>query len=479
MKPADSNVLDERQDFIIYNKKNAQKKSTFQCDQNSTSGAVSQRACVYCGARVVLNPITDAVHIVHGPIGCASYTWDIRGSLSSDKEFYRNSYSTDLRERDIIFGGEKKLSKAIEEIMETQKEAKVIFVYATCVVGVIGDDLGAVARQAEEKYGIRVIPVQSSGFAGNKSSGYKAGCDAILDLMTGKPVSENVVLSETDKDPLAFNFLGDFNLAGETWLLKRYFKEMGVKLITAITGDSTCESLQKALNASFNIIQCAGSMNYLATHMKDKYGIPYAKTSFYGLDDIMDSLRTIAALTKSDVVIARTEKLIEREMAQTKFALNPYRQRIKGKTVAIYVGGGFKAISLIKQFNDLGLRSVMVGTQTGQKGEYDTIQEISDEGTVILDDANPSELEKFIREKGADLLVGGVKERPLAYKLGVAFIDHNHERKHPLCGFEGAVNFAKEVDVTLNSPVWAYINEALSEAFDVDLESTVEFAEEA
>jgi len=166
-------------------------------------------------------------------------------------------------------------------------------------------------------------------------------------------------------------------------------------------------------------------------------------------------------------------------MAQTKFALNPYRQRIKGKTVAIYVGGGFKAISLIKQFNDLGLRSVMVGTQTGQKEEYDTIQTISDEDTVILDDANPSELEKFIREKGADLLVGGVKERPLAYKLGVAFIDHNHERKHPLCGFEGAVNFAKEVDVTLNSPVWAYINAALAEAFDVDLEPTVSLAEEA
>ena len=53
------------------------------CDTASVAGAVSQRACVYCGARVVLNPITDAFHIVHGPIGCASYTWDIRGSLTS------------------------------------------------------------------------------------------------------------------------------------------------------------------------------------------------------------------------------------------------------------------------------------------------------------------------------------------------------------------------------------------------------------
>ncbi len=99
----------------------------------------------------------------------------------------------------------------------------------------------------------------------------------------------------------------------------------------------------------------------------------------------------------------------------------------------------------------------MVGTQTGKKGDYDTIRSLAKEGTVILDDANPAELEKFILEKGADILVGGVKERPLAYKLGVAFCDHNHERKHALCGYVGAVNFAKEIDLTVNSPVWSYL----------------------
>jgi nitrogenase molybdenum-cofactor synthesis protein NifE len=67
---------------------------------------VSQRACVFCGSRVVLYPIADAVHLVHGPIGCAAYTWDIRGSLSSGPELHRLSFSTDLQEKDVIFGGE-------------------------------------------------------------------------------------------------------------------------------------------------------------------------------------------------------------------------------------------------------------------------------------------------------------------------------------------------------------------------------------
>lgn len=41
---------------------------------------------------------------------------------------------------------------------------KLIFVYATCIVGVIGDDVKAVCKMAEEKYNVPVIPVMSQVF---------------------------------------------------------------------------------------------------------------------------------------------------------------------------------------------------------------------------------------------------------------------------------------------------------------------------
>ncbi|OCL27248.1 nitrogenase iron-molybdenum cofactor biosynthesis protein NifE [Orenia metallireducens] len=445
-------MLDERKDFILCNFKNKEKR--LKCDQDSVAGSVSQRACVYCGARVVLNPITDAYHIVHGPIGCASYTWDIRGSLSSGAETFRNSFSTDLREKDIVFGGEKKLIAAIDEIME-KYSPKTIFIYSTCVVGVIGDDLDAVCRGAEKKYGIRVIPVQAPGFAGNKSSGYKAACRAMLALM------------DTNLAPIkrkGINILGDFNLAGEMWILKGYLERVGIEVNAKFTGDSSCQEIMKAPQAELNIVQCAGSMTFLAKKMKEKYDIPFVKISFVGVEDTISSLREIAKLLGEEEVINNVEELIKEEKAKIEEKLEFYRQRLIGYSAAIYVGGGFKAISLIKQFADLGIKTVMVGTQTGKKEEYDQIRELTDEGTIILDDATPTELEKFMKERGADILVGGVKERPLAYKLGVAFCDHNHERKHPLTGFIGAVNFAKELDSTLNSPIWKIIaNESRGE----------------
>ena len=75
------------------------------CGKVSLAGSISQRACVFCGSRVVLYPIADALHIIHGPIGCAAYTWDIRGSLSSGPALHRFRFLTDMRERSLVFGG--------------------------------------------------------------------------------------------------------------------------------------------------------------------------------------------------------------------------------------------------------------------------------------------------------------------------------------------------------------------------------------
>ncbi|MDR1538919.1 MAG: nitrogenase iron-molybdenum cofactor biosynthesis protein NifE [Clostridiales bacterium] len=440
-----ASILEERKSSIIL----SGAKKGVSCEKESVSGSVSQRACVFCGARVVLNPITDACHIVHGPIGCASYTWDIRGSLTSGGEAYRNSYSTDLRETDIVFGGEKKLKAAIDELMESeQKPPKLIFVYATCIVGVIGDDVEAVCRESQKKWGIRVIPVKAPGFSGTKSQGYKLACDAIMDY-----------ISPFARQPASFgiNILGDYNLAGEMWIVKGYFEKIGIPVISTITGDASSESLIKAPSASLNVVQCAGSASYLAQRMEAEMGVPWLKASFYGAQDISSSIVRVADALKDAAICEKARAFTAYESERARSVIDKYKPRFEGKKAAIFVGGGFKAISLIRQFKEFGMKIVLVGTQTGKRDEYDVIESIADDGAVVLDDANPAELEQFMAEKGADILVGGVKERPLAYKLGVAFLDHNHERKHPLAGYIGIENFASEVNLSMNSPVWHHL----------------------
>jgi len=137
--------------------------------------------------------------------------------------------------------------------------------------------------------------------------------------------------------------------------------------------------------------------------------------------------------------------------------LTQYRKDLEGKRAAIYVGGAFKAFSLIKAFRHLGMKVVLVGSQTGTKEDYEELATICDPGTVIVDDANPLELSKYVRELDVDVFVGGVKERPIAHKLGVGFCDHNHERKEALEGFVGMLNFAREIHASATSPVWRFV----------------------
>ena len=157
------NLLEGREKQV-YEKTAGGAEIEIACDKTSLSGSVSQRACVFCGSRVVLYPVADAIHIVHGPIGCAAYTWDIRGAVSSGPELHRLSFSTDLQEMDVIYGGEKKLYKSLVELID-QYQPNAAFIYSTCIIGLIGDDIDAVckkvAKERRESRSCRCIPKDS------------------------------------------------------------------------------------------------------------------------------------------------------------------------------------------------------------------------------------------------------------------------------------------------------------------------------
>ncbi len=441
-------ILEGRQGQVFEKKSGDEQQFDIACDKTSLSGSVSQRACVFCGSRVVLYPVADAIHIVHGPIGCAAYTWDIRGAVSSGPELHRLSFSTDLQEMDVIYGGEKKLYRSLIELID-QYQPKAAFIYSTCIIGLIGDDIEAVCRKVAQEKGIPVMPVHSEGFKGTKKDGYKAACSALMKLI-GTGSTEGI-------SKFSINILGEFNLAGEAWIIREYYEKMGIEVVATMTGDGRIDAIRRSHGASLNVVQCSGSMTSLAKDMEEKYGIPYIRVSYFGFEDMSKSLYDVAALfPERPEIMEKAREIVRDEIRKYYPEMQKFKSSLTGKKAAIYVGGAFKTFSLIKALRTIGMSVVLAGSQTGNKDDYERLREMCDEGTVIVDDSNPVELSKFVLEKEADLLIGGVKERPIAFKLGVGFCDHNHERKIPLAGFVGMYNFAKEVYESVMSPVWQF-----------------------
>ncbi len=125
----------------------------------------------------MIGPSRDILSITHGPIGCAFYSWltrrnQTRPPSASDANFITYCLSTDMTEEEIVFGGEKKLKAAIKEAYEIF-HPKAIAMFSTCPVGLIGDDVHAVARQMKEELGINVFAFSCEGYRGvSQSAGH-------------------------------------------------------------------------------------------------------------------------------------------------------------------------------------------------------------------------------------------------------------------------------------------------------------------
>jgi nitrogenase molybdenum-cofactor synthesis protein NifE len=149
-------------------------------------------------------------------------------------------------------------------------------------------------------------------------------------------------------------------------------------------------------------------------------------------------------------------RLVDAEEARVKPVVEAFRKKLSGKTAAVCVGGTYKATAIIRQLKELGIKPLIIGTQHGSPEDYKIIHDFSVEGAVILNDTSPVEIEKYIKEKKPDIFVGNVKERTLALKMGIPFVDFNHDRKYPLTTYEGMINFVTELDLTANHPVWKW-----------------------
>jgi len=427
--------------------------------KKSEPGEGTERSCAYDGARVVLMPITDVIHLVHGPIACAGNSWDNRGARSSGSQLYRRGFTTEMLENDVIFGGEKKLYKAILDLAERYKgQANAIFVYATCVTAMTGDDVEAVCKAASEKVSIPIIPVNTPGFIGDKNIGNRLAGEILFKHVIG--TAEPPVLGE-----YPINLIGEYNIAGDLWGMLPLFDRLGIQILSCISGDAKFQELRYAHRAKLNIIICSKSLTNLAKKMQKNYGMPYLEESFYGMTDTAKALRDIAreldnivnGLEKR-IMQDRVEQLIAVEEELCRKRIAPYRARLEGKRAVLFTGG-VKTWSMVNSMQELGVEILAAGTQNSTLEDFYRMKGLMHKDAQIIEDTSTAGLLAVMAEKMPDLIVAGGKTKFLALKTKTPFLDINHGRSHPYAGYEGMVTFARQLDLTVNNPIWPVINE--------------------
>jgi nitrogenase molybdenum-iron protein alpha chain len=415
------------------------------------------RGCAYAGSKgVVFGPIKDMAHISHGPIGCGQYSRAGRRNYytgySGVNAFGTLNFTSDFQEKDIVFGGDKKLTKLIEELDMLFPLTKGISIQSECPVGLIGDDIEAVARETQKLLNKPVVPVRCEGFRGvSQSLGHHIANDVVRDWILSNRDGKDF---ETTAYDVAI--IGDYNIGGDAWASRILLEEIGLRVVAQWSGDGTLVEMENTPKVKLNLVHCYRSMNYISRHMEEKYGIPWLEYNFFGPTKIAQSLRKIAALF-DETIQANTEAVIAKYQAQTDAVIAKYKPRLTGKRVLLYLGG-LRPRHVIGAYEDLGMEIIGSGYEFAHNDDYDRSLPDMKKDTLLFDDASSFELEAIIKALKPDLVGSGIKEKYIFQKMGFPFRQmHSWDYSGPYHGYDGFAVFARDMDMTLNNPSWSQL----------------------
>ncbi len=431
-----------------------QSKKCITSNRKSLPGVMTIRGCAYAGSKgVVWGPVKDMIHISHGPVGCGQYSRAGRRNyyvgITGVNTFGDMNFTSDFQEKDIVFGGDKKLAKLIDEIEMLFPMNKGITVQSECPIGLIGDDIEAVSKKASAAITKPVVPVRCEGFRGvSQSLGHHIANDAVRDWVLGNRDGKPF-----EGTPYDVSIIGDYNIGGDAWSSRILLEEMGLRVIAQWSGDGTLAEMENTPRAKLNLLHCYRSMNYISRHMEEKYGIPWLEYNFFGPTKIAESLRAIAAHF-DDTIKEGAERVIAKYQPMMDAVIAKYRPRLQGKKVMLYVGG-LRPRHVIGAYEDLGMEVVGTGYEFAHNDDYDrTIKEMGN-ATLLYDDVTGLEFEEFVKKIKPDLIGSGIKEKYIFQKMGIPFRQmHSWDYSGPYHGYDGFAIFARDMDMTTNNPVW-------------------------
>lgn len=481
-----------------------------QANVRTIPGIITQRGCTYAGCKgVVLGPTRDIVNITHGPIGCGFYSWLTRRNQTkptTDEEanFIPYCFSTDMQDKNIVFGGEDKLKQAIREAYELF-QPKAIAIFSTCPVGLIGDDVHRVARHMMEEIGgdINIFGFSCEGYRGvSQSAGHHIANNGLFKNLIGRDDEVRGSLK------YRVNLLGEYNIGGDAFELERVFEKCGINLVSTFSGNSTIESFENAHTADLNMVMCHRSINYVAEMMETAFGIPWIKVQPIGARSTAKMLRKIAQYFGDQELIDKVEEVVAEEMAEVEAVREKIYTKTKGKLSMLFVGGS-RAHHYQDLFEELGMTTIAAGYEFGHRDDYEgrrviptiqidadsrNIEEITvtkdatrynprkteselqelnkelefteykgimdqmEKGTLVIDDLSHYEMEKLIEMYHPDVFCAGIKEKFCVQKMGIPLKQlHNYDVGGPYAGFKGAINFYKDIEMMVGANIWKEI----------------------
>ncbi|MEI3216862.1 MAG: nitrogenase component 1 [Lachnospiraceae bacterium] len=414
--------------------------------------------CVLAGINSVLGALDRVCPIYHsGPGCCMQTTAADQGQSGHKSSRFVSSVSlpsTNMLEKEVVFGGTEKLRTTVQGAIDII-DADAYFVLTGCTAGIIGDDIVSVTEEFQDK-GYSVYPIETPGFVGDSNLGY----ETVWTTMINQVIEEDV-----PKDDKLVNIFGIIPYHDPFWSgaleeIDRILSALGLKVNTFFTKHQGIETIRKCSGAALNIIINPWLFKGPAKKMEQKFGIPSIRVPglFVGATDTTKFVRQVAEAMHLDQeivdkVIAAEEEYVYDYLAQSVGV-------VSWKRFAV-VADANNAVGITRYLaNDFSFTPVLVIVSEPlfrQEDKDRIVAQIEDleyaKPPKVIFASDQYEINQALREEEEEitLLIGSSNEREVALEKDIQFILAAFPMNERLvfnrtyAGYRGSLTFTEDL----------------------------------
>lgn len=404
--------------------------------------------CQAVNSMTALLSMEDAVLVVHSPQGCSGCA--VRGGdnfrvgqIYRGVEHVRNPriIVTNLDQKSVVFGGEKKLRDAIALAAE-RYDPKIIFVFTSCASAIIGDDVDTIVEEMQPNFKAVLVPIHCEGFKSKiASSGYDATFIAI-----NKYILKGIKVQRQEN---LINLFAPVSVSQVDQIeIERILAQIGLE-VNYIPFYGSLEKIKKIPMATASTAICKVFADEFMKTLEQEYGIPYSHTIMpLGVHNTDKWLRGIAKAAGKE---KEAEEFIAREHERIQPVLDELRGRLEGKKVFVCGAGKGRAFAMAALAEDFGMK--LVGLQTpfydqDSQDDIEYLNELHGEYIVDVGRLQPFEQINLLKKIKPDLFIG----YPIwAAKLGIPTCYIN-ENKRPSMGYDSLLYIGNKIAEQLENP---------------------------
>ncbi|GHV52654.1 oxidoreductase nitrogenase component 1 [Deltaproteobacteria bacterium] len=442
------------------------------CFRNNERGFCQGSICQLLPGGGIVNSFQDSVVIMHGSIGCGGAGHNNNANIRNRQMLAGDQnprgalwLSTNLKERDVVSGGEEKLEEAILAA-DRRYRPSVITVVSTCVPGIIGDDIDGVVARLQPEVNAILVPVHCEGF---KTKIMATAYDAIyhglarhvLPANRRRPAGEDyepdrLVIDEVTKFAEKQHLRRTINLMNVSSMTPQDEAELRrlLQVLNLEVNIYPCFAhpldIVKATQAALSVSTCPTHDDYFVKHLQAKYGVPYIlKHMPVGINNTSLWLRDIADFFGER---EKADRFIERETAELEKALAPLRANLAGKK-AMLSAGEVRTLATAVWLKELGLEITAVRPyHYDEFGEVDLQKLVADGDTVTVNVAtvHPFESVHLLTNNPPDIYLGHNSDTIWAAKQGISILPI-YGGANTYVGYQGAFDIARRVNMALKN----------------------------